>query len=506
MSEYEAMERMGNGNLGGREPSGNPAMAASGPIRPPHYATEAPRVLARMPDLGTSEVERESQLPSLERDGRLLSSRVSVAVLLGGACVILAVALLPFVFFGKDKAEKEDNAGWQSAPPAPTASEAPRYGGDFNEMSQYPVVNGASPYPNTSAAPNSSWDNAPSTQWNPEVASRPNNAWQGGATQYPATDNWGSPSNPGVRSEQPQPSAWGTPATGSPNSDPAYGWNTQTTPPSPTAQEAPSSWGSQPSAPPVSSWSNQPSYGTTTQPSQDTSWNTPVQAVSTEPQPAYTAPNSNRPVGPMMPSTPSGFNSNYEASRTAPAYQNQYQPPADSYRAPATGSRSSADATNYGGYGAIATDAYRAQPSASVPATSQQPYGYQVQPRAASQPSYRQPEAGAYRNDAASEVQATTPYGYPPASNYGNPAPAYSAPSSVNPPPAVQPGYPNTSYQSPYTPPATSSYPTYPTSDTSSATAGYAGADAEPGVARFQGSIEKPAARTTYDYSRPSVY
>lgn len=455
MSEYEATQRVGSESLAGRPSGGNPGTAAPGTSRGHHFGTEAPRVLARMPDLGPSEAERECQLPSLERDGRLLSSRVSVAVLLGGVALLLAVALVPFVFFGKGKEDKDDKGTWQVGSPAPSASEAPRFGGSADEVPQYPATGGVAPYPRVNPEANTAWGGQSQPGWTPEVASRPAPAaWQSGDPQTPTPNGWNPAYESTARTEPSPPGAWSAPSATPSTPEPSYGWNTQ--PPSATAppQATGTAWNTQT---PVPSWPNQP-YSATGQPPQEGSWNTGAQAVAADmPTSAYgAAAEASRPVGPMMPSTPTGFNSGYEASRSAVPYGGQYRP---------------------------ATDVYRSDPAANPAPPPPQPYNY--------------------RSDAGSGVApVAVPYG-------GYQAVPANSPTGGMPAQPVQQFGGPTSYQAPYPTPG---FPAYPTTDpssmrpASSIPGGGAPPYGEPGVARFQGVIEKPNARTTYERTRSSIY
>jgi hypothetical protein len=501
MSEYETMNKMGSENLTSRPLGASPAAAVSGQTRSPHYGSEAPRVLARMPDLGPNSIDRETELPSLQHGGRLLSSRISVAVLLGGGALLLLAALVPFLFFGKSKTDGKDGAAWQPPVPAPNAAEAPSWGNPRAETPAWGTPGAPAPYTSGPTAANAPYNNYPQTPgWTPEVASRPDQpaAWQGNQEPSQPANSWGTPGEPVVRGEQPQANAWnaGTPPA---TTEQGCGWNNQSTAVPAAAQEPVSSWNNQA---PANAWSNQPAP----QAAQDSSWNAPARTTSTEAQtPAWSQPEANRPVGPMMPSTPPSYGANYEASRSAPAYRNQYQAPADNSRGMAPGAPATSDPYGYGRTGQIDQNAYRNDTNTVAPGASQQPYGYGADPRYNSQPDYRQPATSGYRSDAGADARAV------PAQSYGSGAAAsYNAPPSYNTTPSYQPGS-TSSY-----PPATATngtpnYSGYPTADSAAPTAGYAGANpapyAEPGVARFQGTIEKPTtARTTYERTRSSLY
>lgn len=510
MSEFNPMEKMGSEHLTSRPLSSSSAATAG---RGHRYAAEAPRVLARMPDMGTAEAAHEAQLPSLEHDGRLLSSRVSVAILMGGVAMLLLVALGSYVFFGTNKAD-EDMATWQPDAPAPNAAEAPAWGGAMqNHPSPYAGVGGAQAYPSSvtpSAAPaNGGWNNtAPSTGWNPEVANRPTMPWRG--EDQPSTQNtWGATGDFAPRAEQPQPNAWSstTPIPATPST--SYDWNSTTpTTSSPTAsQDATASWNTPNQTP---AWSNPASpygvsaqpYGTTS-PTPSTSWNTATQTSAVEGQPSTASTEASRPVGPMMPNAPTSFNASYESSRTQPSYGNSYQPQTDT---PRTAMNGQAPATGYTRFSQNDSNAYRQTTTNPQPAATQ-PYNYgtgsyESGSQPSGQPSYQATAPNSYRG---ADVQPA-----PAMSNNYSANAGYALPSSYNQPA----NYSNTqpSYQPSYQPAQSNAYPaagsaSYPTSGVT-APASYRGETSypNPGAAQFQGTIEKPSVRTTYDRTGSSLY
>jgi len=504
MSEFNSMEKMGSEHLTSR-PLSSQATGTAG--RSHHYAAEAPRVLARMPDLGTAEAEREAQLPSLAHAGRLLSSRVSVAILMGGLATLLLVALGSYVFFGNDKATN-DTAGWQPQPPAPTAAEAPVWSGAATtNPSAYPTGTSVPSYGTSATTPNSTWPTTPTnTAWNPEVANRPTTPWRT-ETQPQTPSAWGT-SNATQARVEPVP-AWNTPTTAPTTPEPNLGWNNQAAP----AQDHAASWNTPSQA---SSWSTPASsYGATNSPyptvnpTSDPTANTAVQASAVESQPSYTAPaDVNRPAGPMMPSASTSYNTGYQPNRSLPAYQNQYQPYVDTNRTAVVNGQNPADP--YGNYSQNNAAAYRPEATTPQPTTTQ-PYNYGTNSPYTSQPTYQQAAPSNYRGTEAQPASATA-YGatmgtsYPQAANYSQPSsyaqPAnYPQPSSYN---NYLPSYPTSQVNA---------YPTpgYPTTNSASATAApasYVGGvtPTDPGTAQFQGTIETPSVRTTYDRTRSSLY
>lgn len=522
MSEFNPMEKMGSEHLASRPLGSSPATAPAS--RSHHYAAEAPRVLARMPDLGMAEAEREAQLPSLEHDGRLLSSRVSVAILMGGVATLLLVALGSYVFFGNDKATDE-TATWQPPVPAPNAAEAPAWGGAMPTTAPSPYTTGTgtpSSVP-SATAPNAAWNpQAPSTSWNPELASRPTMPWRNEG-QAQAANTWGSPSasDPAPRAEQqpqtpPQTNSWNTTTPVPATSEPSYGWNSQSPSVPMTSQESTASWNTQSQTP---SWStpapsygtsspsygtSNPSYGTASQ-TPNTSWNTATQASAVESQPLSTTPaEASRPAGPMMPNAPTSFNASYEASRSQAPYGNPYQPQSDTNRATVTNGQNPAN--GYGSYGQSDPGAYRTDATGPQPAATQ-PYNYGAGSYGTgtqynAQPSYPQSAPSSYRNDRGADAQpaSTTSYGYNAGANYNQA-------SSNNYQPSYQPGY-QANPSNTYPAAGATSYPTTDSVPGATAPASYVGGApyAAPGAARFQGTIEKPSVRTTYDRTGSSLY
>ncbi|MFZ5829766.1 MAG: hypothetical protein ACOY3P_06750 [Planctomycetota bacterium] len=82
------------------------------------------------------------------------------------------------------------------------------------------------------------------------------------------------------------------------------------------------------------------------------------------------------------------------------------------------------------------------------------------------------------------------------------------APNSIGPPQTQVPSYDTgSSYRGSYPAYPPGSYPTTGVADRSmTPPPGFAPPGPEPGVARFDGTIEPPSVRTTYDPARPSVY
>ena len=88
------------------------------------------RVLARIPDVRRHRQHRSSGKRSRGQSiERLLSQQLSVKILMGGAALLLGVAVLPFLFGGRgsDNPAPAENSAGQPAPPAPAADAAPNW-------------------------------------------------------------------------------------------------------------------------------------------------------------------------------------------------------------------------------------------------------------------------------------------------------------------------------------------------------------------------------------------
>jgi hypothetical protein len=81
-----------------------------------------PEVLARFPDVGPVESNRQPQARAARSDGRILSPALATKLLVGGVVLLVLVAILPFVFSNKNEPKP-------GTPPAPNADEAPMWKG-----------------------------------------------------------------------------------------------------------------------------------------------------------------------------------------------------------------------------------------------------------------------------------------------------------------------------------------------------------------------------------------
>lgn len=187
-----------------------PSADTSQPVPGPHFATHAPHVLARVPDLACAESEGE-QPPFSGKEGRMLSSGLSMKILAGaGGLLLLAALALPFLFSASDFAEPDETdttSVWQPEQPAPTASMAPSWGGTSDGTANWQL-------PTT--APGAAGPDTPSIPaWNEDSQSADPNAYSQGqpldtpALPHPWSEQpWADQSGPEAWEEQPPTQAW----------------------------------------------------------------------------------------------------------------------------------------------------------------------------------------------------------------------------------------------------------------------------------------------------------
>ncbi len=96
------------------------------------FRTPMPRVLARFPDLDASETCEEPVETLAGLDGRMVNQKLVTRVLLGVAAVLLLMAVVPLAFQRKGGEADSNSAAstkpsWQPENPAPDASAAPAW-------------------------------------------------------------------------------------------------------------------------------------------------------------------------------------------------------------------------------------------------------------------------------------------------------------------------------------------------------------------------------------------
>ena len=478
MSKNETMERMASGSLSNQQMGSPPHMGTPDGVTGPHFASHSPQVLAQIPDMDSAESEMIDQAPLPRQDGRILSSRMSVVILAGGALLLVLLAVLPFLSGSEetsDPASKQESSAWQQDGPAPSASVAPVWGGAPGEAANWQGEPGAGGFPRPDASGVSAWnDNSQPTNWGNPSEARP---WgdqsrshaRGGPSDVPT---WPGPLDAQARSGQPDVSVGG-------NQSHQAAWNGQPNQAPGTTQQPTTSWNSDAQTP---SWQSQP-YRTAGQAqTQVASPTYPSQSVSAAVEPRQFSP-ATEPgptLGPSVPYTPAPYEAGYQAGRPAPAYS-------DSYHQPQAGTNRSMAIRDY------------------PPADTS---GYQADYQHSHQAGYRQDQRAMYRTaDARVDFRS---------GNQANHRTSYQTTDPVA-------GYPTTGYQRTGYPTSghptagypTSGYPTsgYPTTDASGGAsltprydAGASRQPAEPGVARFRGGIEKPTGESIYDRNRPSIY
>jgi hypothetical protein len=116
-----------------------------------------PAVLARIPDLASSERETAGGEPPSR--GRVVSQALSFKLLAGAAVLLAVMAVVPSVF--RRGGEKEGpatastpTAAWSASPPAPSAAAAPRWTAPVvSAPASTPIPASPSPMPDGSPAP-----------------------------------------------------------------------------------------------------------------------------------------------------------------------------------------------------------------------------------------------------------------------------------------------------------------------------------------------------------------
>jgi hypothetical protein len=462
MSENAANDRAGR-SLASSQASGPPIRETSHGLSGPHYAPPSPRVLARVPDLESAELDAADTMPRRRRDGRILGSGPSMKVLAAAGALLLVLALgLPLLFRdrgGPDTTATDEVSAWDTERSASSASEAPAWGGladgGPNRQSSLggPALGqsaGTQPSPWGGAVPAQAWDaQSNSTPWTGQPGSQP--PWNPalGQSAPPAWDGQAGP--PGTRQ----------PGSGEP---PALGWNGR---PSPAPGVYPQSDNSWPEPARTPSW-QAPPYGE--------SAGAPAERVS--PVDTSSLPSallnadafspaavSNRAVDAAVSGTPSTGIPAYDPSRPAgSAYE--ASSPLDPHRQPqATTNRS----VRIG----------EAPPAAAFQSGTNRQWG--------AEPAYR---------------AADTRAGYPPLGNSQSDYPSPGTPATSRPAYGYGATYPEAGAGAARGYDARASlgprygdrtYPSYPSYS-------------EPGVARFQGGIEKPTGTETYDRNRSGVY
>ena len=559
------------------QPRGASSEERSHAIQGPHFASEPPRVLARLPNLESAESELACEIGPADRTGRMLSSRWSMpALAVVGATLLVAALALPFFVNGPGSPEPASPDGppaWGPDRPAPSAALAPAWDGLSEGVSGWQQPSGGAQAPEAQAPAVSAWsEQSPPLDWDASSQAQPwDNAakaqtWDaasGAATwaDRPATPGWDGRSDTAVSDGRPP---WAAGAEGASAEWQDQGGVAATVPPrdvpigsvqpSPAPgvyREAAGTWNEDAQTPrwpvPAYRMAQQPQASGTAwdggsgsaAPAVDPGGALPIAAPNQPMGRARNAPAAPgfdyEPIGPAVPGHESyraseGYrqpqiNTNrtmrihaypdsdtFDAAAAQPAEAQPVYRAADAranpWSAQAAGDARSAvpDAAGPSAFptnGATMNGVPLARYGPSSPAPSAYPadnYRQTAYPPAASNPS------ADYRPTSGSPTSAYPTYGNPASAN-----PAYGYPASAN--PAYSPagqlpasGLPAADGASPVDPRWGATGPsvgaTLPARD---AVGGYPGYP-QPGVARFQGGIEKPMGTEVHDNDRRSVY
>ncbi|HUT92485.1 MAG TPA: hypothetical protein VMY37_23530 [Thermoguttaceae bacterium] len=564
MSENQSNDKATGANAPTPHTCGPPTEERPHAIKGPHFASHSPKVLARVPNLESAESELVGETLPAGEDGRMLSSRWSMRILgVGGAMLLVAALALPLLLGNSDSPEsawKDESPAWQPDPLAPSAAAAPAWGSPSDGASgwQLPSTDPRSSQAQTPVI--SAWsEQSPPLDWDASSQAQP---WDAAAK----AQTWDAPSDAKTWTDQPPMPAWqGHPDTALTDDRPQWNapgenasavwggqgdvaagalssdgpvWSTQPSPAPGVYREASGSWNEDVQTPrwPV------PQYRTAEQAQAGgTVWDGGTVSASPAVDSSQLPPTAatNRPMWALEAPAPSPPPVNYETTRPAPPSYESYRSP-DAYRQPQINTNRSMQIPAYPESGTFdpgadrppnAQPVYRAAdarvnpwsgaavddrtgyqdtagesafpangpPMSSAPATSYPPNGY--------------PE-GSYRQTAYPST-TSSPSDYHqdryPKSNY--PSASYPAYPSANYPetryPATQlpaSAYPAADRPSPVDPRYGSTDPSVGTSPPPRYDAGGYPRSSQPGVARFQGGIEKPTGTDVHDDYRPSIY
>lgn len=466
------------------------------------YASEAPQhVLTRMPNVGSPEPDYDDDMAFQPQNNRSGRSPLAVPILIGSGVLLLAIAVLPFLFkqVGNSESTSTDIGEaprWEATageplpwgPASMTANGQPQ-----SSTPTWPTTADgslAAQAPSQTAAP-PAWDNQSpqnypdaQAQWAAANQSSQGTVWPSNEASPPSQ----SPTWPGT-TEQAQTAAVTT--------DPASAWNSQPPAAQTAAQQPTASWpqesqlGGEPLAQmPTPAWEKHP-YHTTGQAfpvnatgTETAPWQMAAQPSATGTNPLPAAPTDpTQVVGRAMLNNTPAYENSYQAERAEPAsYQAFGQAQAATNPTMSFGASPAAAppaASTYGAAQGYAGSVYGADSrpasvgyGAAQPAS---PYGAAVDPTV-NTPSYG--GAAAFGAGATADRRATVSPGFGSTPAYGTqPGAAIAYPTTTSPPAAYPNATPNTAYPYP-----TSSYNT-----------GAATMPAQPGVAQFQGGIERPS-------------
>lgn len=268
MSENRSNDQTTSESGPAPDPGGASPEQRSHAIKGPHFASEPPKVLARVPNFESAESELAGEIPRAFDDGRMLSSRWSMRLLgVGGATLLVAALALPFLV-GEPKspesASPDDPAAWGPDRPAPSAALAPAWDSLSEDASGRRLPSSEPQAPQAQAPAVSAWsEQPPPLDWD---ASSQAQAWDDAAraptrdagsraetwADQAATPGWQGHPNTALDDQRPPWNAaaggasgvWGGPgdvAAGASSSDVPV-WSTQPSPAPGVYREAAGAW------------------------------------------------------------------------------------------------------------------------------------------------------------------------------------------------------------------------------------------------------------------------
>ncbi len=534
MSENQSNDKATSENAPTPHPCESSPEQRSHAIKGPHFASESPKVLARVPNLESAESELAGESPPAGEDGRMLSSRWSMRLLgVGGVALLVAALALPFLI-GKsespESASQDDSPAWGPDRPAPSAALAPAWDSPSDGASGWQLPSSEPQAPQAQAPAVSAWsEKSPPLDWD---ASSQAQAWDDAAkaptwdvasgaetsTDQPATPGWEGRPDTALTDDRPQWNAatedasavWGGQgdvAVGAPSSD-APAWSTQPSPAPGVYREAGGAWNEEVQTP---------------------RWPAPQYRTAQQPQAPGTVWDGR--TGSAFPTVDSGGSLPTAAAnrpRKTPVAGVAARPTADDETIrPAASSYESSRAPNASPLPRINVNRsvrIHAYPEAGAldPGADQSP---------SAQPVYRaadaraNPWSGAAVDDRSADQDTAGRSAFP-----TNGPPASTAPATSYPayPPLSYPEtqYPATQLPAVIAPDGSTRVSTYPAGDRPSTVDPRYGATdpsvgvspaarhdaggyprfSQPGVARFRGGIEKPTGTEVHDDYRSSVY
>jgi hypothetical protein len=221
MSENAAKQSAGSRSAAAPKESSTAGCGMTHGVPEPHFAPRSPKILARVPDLESADLEVEEGTARAGGDGRMLSTRLSMMVLVGGGGLLLLAALgLPYLLDrpeAPDPKQESEAPSWPVEPPAPAASVAPAWQGAAEQEPSWELPAGTPAQSVSEMPPTSVWSDRPqSTNWDEPSASdpwsSPTPSQQGPAP--PAAEAWENEPVRSVEGATRTPAPYGTTGPG----------------------------------------------------------------------------------------------------------------------------------------------------------------------------------------------------------------------------------------------------------------------------------------------------